>query len=207
LSGEDVRERTFREVLGNATTIRNTDHSPCRQAQRIHRRAGHDLAGPRALDFSDEGDPDINPFTVFEYIEGDTPLELIERRGRLPLDEVRLIIGPLAQALDFAHARRIVHRDLKLENIRATEQRLFKVLDLGLAREFSRQEDWRFAGTPAYAAPEQAAERPSDGRTDQYALAVNQPDDDDLKRFCDEAAAVLYLASPALVPKSPPGRG
>jgi serine/threonine protein kinase len=46
------------------------------------------------------------------------------------------------------------------------------VLDLGLAREFSRQADWRFAGTPAYAAPEQAAERPSDGRSDQYALAV-----------------------------------
>src|SRR5262249_23829018 len=42
----------------------------------------------------------------------------------------------------------------------------------GLAREFSRQDDWRFAGTPAYAAPEQAAERASDGRTDQYALAV-----------------------------------
>jgi serine/threonine protein kinase len=65
-----------------------------------------------------------------------------------------------------------VHRDLKPENIRATEQRLFKILDLGLAREFSRQADWRFAGTPAYAAPEQAAERPSDGRTDQYALAL-----------------------------------
>ena len=97
---------------------------------------------------------------------------MIERRGKLPLDEVRLIIGPIAQALDFAHARRIVHRDLKPENIRATEQRLFKILDLGLAREFSRQDDWRFAGTPAYAAPEQAAERPSDGRTDQYALAV-----------------------------------
>ena len=65
-----------------------------------------------------------------------------------------------------------MHRDLKPENIRATEQRQFKILDLGLAREFNRQEDWRFAGTPAYAAPEQAAELPSDGRADQYALAV-----------------------------------
>ena len=65
-----------------------------------------------------------------------------------------------------------MHRDLKPENIRATEQRQFKILDLGLAREFNRQEDWRFAGTPAYASPEQAAEHPSDGRTDQYSLAV-----------------------------------
>ncbi len=61
---------------------------------------------------------------------------------------------------------------MKPENIRATEQRQFKILDLGLAREFNRQEDWRFAGTPAYAAPEQAAELPSDGRADQYALGV-----------------------------------
>jgi serine/threonine protein kinase len=130
------------------------------------------LTHPAIATVFDFGFQHENPFTIFEFIEGETLRELIERRGRLPLDEVRLIIGPIAQALDFAHARRIVHRDLKPENIRATEQRLFKILDLGLAREFSRQDDWRFAGTPAYAAPEQAAERPPDGRTDQYALAV-----------------------------------
>jgi serine/threonine protein kinase/tetratricopeptide (TPR) repeat protein len=135
-------------------------------------RMGASLTHPAIATVFDFGFHHESPFTVFEYIEGETLRELIERRSRLPLDEVRLIIGPLAQALDFAHARRIVHRDLKPENIRATEQRQFKILDLGLAREFSRQEDWRFAGTPAYAAPEQAAEQPSDGRTDQYALAL-----------------------------------
>ena len=135
-------------------------------------RLGASLTHPAIATVFDFGFHHDNPFTIFEFIEGETLRELIERRGKLPLDEVRLIIGPLAQALDFAHARMIVHRDLKPENIRATEQRLFKILDLGLAREFSRQDDWRFAGTPAYAAPEQAAERASDGRTDQYALAV-----------------------------------
>ena len=135
-------------------------------------RLGASLTHPAIATVFDYGFQRDNPFTVFEYIDGETLRELIERRGRLPLDEVRLIIGPLALALDFAHARRIVHRDLKPENIRSTEQRQFKILDLGLAREFSRQEDWRFAGTPAYAAPEQVAERASDGRTDQYALAV-----------------------------------
>ena len=135
-------------------------------------RLGASLTHPAIATVFDYGFHHDNPFTVFEYIEGEPLRDLIERRGRLPLDEVRLIVGPLAQALDFAHSRRIVHRDLKPENIRATEQRQFKILDLGLAREFNRQEDWRFAGTPAYAAPEQAAERPSDGRADQYALAV-----------------------------------
>ncbi len=135
-------------------------------------RLGASLTHPAIATVFDYGFHHDNPFTVFEYIEGETLRALIERRGRLPLDEVRMIVGPLAQALDFAHGRRIVHRDLKPENIRATEQRQFKILDLGLAREFNRQDDWRFAGTPAYAAPEQAAELPSDGRADQYALGL-----------------------------------
>ena len=97
---------------------------------------------------------------------------MIKRRGYLPLEEVRLIIGPLAQALDFAHSRFVVHRDLKPANIKATEQGDFKILDLGLATEFRRQSDWAFCGTPAYASPEQAAGLPADGRSDQYALAL-----------------------------------
>jgi serine/threonine protein kinase/tetratricopeptide (TPR) repeat protein len=160
LSGED-------SASGSATMDTRLKTSFADEA-----RMGASLTHPAIATVFDFGFHHENPFTVFEYIEGETLRELIERRGRLPLDEVRLIVGPLAQALDFAHARRIVHRDLKPENIRSTEQRQFKILDLGLAREFSRQEDWRFAGTPAYAAPEQAAERPSDGRTDQYALAL-----------------------------------
>jgi serine/threonine protein kinase len=157
---------------GSAACASATMDSQVKSSFAEEARLGASLTHPAIATVFDFGFQHDSPFTVFEYIEGETLRELIERRGRLPLDEVRLLIGPLAQALDFAHERRIVHRDLKPENIRATEQRLFKILDLGLAREFSRQSDWRFAGTPAYAAPEQTAERPSDGRTDQYALAV-----------------------------------
>jgi serine/threonine-protein kinase len=112
------------------------------------------------------------PYTVFEYVEGESVRQLLERRRRLPIDDVLLFLGPVAQALDFAHGRRVVHRDLKPDNIRVTPEGEYKVLDLGLARQFDRGRDWGFAGTPAYASPEQAAEQPIDGRADQYALAV-----------------------------------
>jgi hypothetical protein len=136
-------------------------------------RIGANLTHPAIATVYDYGFHEGKPFTVFEYLPGQTLRELLRHRDRLPLEEVRLIIGPLAQALDFAHARHVVHRDLKPDNVRATEQGLFKVIDLGLAKEFRREVDWSgFAGTPAYAAPEQAAGLPCDGRTDQYALAV-----------------------------------
>ncbi len=112
------------------------------------------------------------PYAVFEFVPGEPLRELIQRRGRFPLEEARLLLAPVAQALDFAHARRVVHRDLKPENIRVTPEGHPKVLDLGLARVFDREERWSFAGTPAYAAPEQAAGEPIDGRADQYALGL-----------------------------------
>ncbi|HEX8200333.1 MAG TPA: serine/threonine-protein kinase, partial [Isosphaeraceae bacterium] len=135
-------------------------------------RLGANLTHPAIATVFDFGLQGNKPFTVFEYIPGETLRALLRRRGSLPLEEVRLIIGPLAQALDFAHSRQVVHRDLKPENIRATEQGQFKILDLGLAKEFCREVDWSFAGTPAYASPEQAAGLACDGRTDQYALAL-----------------------------------
>ncbi len=112
------------------------------------------------------------PYAVFEYVPGETLRDLLTRRGKLNLDEVQLVLPSLSRALDSAHAQHIVHRDLKPENIRVTETGQFKILDFGIAAQFNREQDWSFAGTPAYASPEQAAEEPSDGRTDQYALAL-----------------------------------
>lgn len=136
-------------------------------------RLGAVLDHPAIATVFDFGFHEGRPFAVFEYVDGDTLRDVLRRRQRIPVDEVRRIIGSLAEALDFAHGRGIVHRDLKPENIRASKQGPFKILDLGLAKEYRRSEDWTtFAGTPAYASPEQAAGLPSDGRADQYALAL-----------------------------------
>jgi serine/threonine protein kinase/tetratricopeptide (TPR) repeat protein len=143
-----------------------------REAFAEEARIGANLTHPAIATVFDFGFHDDEPFIVFEYIQGETLRDLLSRRGRLPLEDVRLILGPLAQALDFAHSHHVVHRDLKPENIRATLQGHFKILDLGLAKEFRHAVDWSFAGTPLYASPEQAERLPCDGRTDQYALAL-----------------------------------
>ena len=112
-------------------------------------------------------------YTVFEYIEGETLREIIQRRGRMPLDEAMPMIGDLAAALDFAHAHGIVHRDLKPENICLTRGGQCKILDLGLALDVARDiETGAYSGTPAYSSPEQADRRPTDAKSDQYALGL-----------------------------------
>ena len=144
-----------------------------RRAFEEEAQVGANLNHPAIATVYDYGFYQGNPFTVFEYIEGETLQAALRRRKRIPPDEVRLIVGPLAQALNHTHAHHVVHRDLKPANIRATPQGYFKILDLGLAKRLlEADEQAGFAGTPAYASPEQAAELPVDGRTDQYALAL-----------------------------------
>src|SRR5262249_9762188 len=92
-------------------------------------RIGANLTHPAIATVFDSGFQEGEPFIVFEYIAGETLRDVIRQRGRLPLEEVRLILGPLAQALDFAHSHHVVHRDLKPDNIRATTQGYFKILD------------------------------------------------------------------------------
>lgn len=112
-------------------------------------------------------------FTIYEYVEGETLRKLLERRRRLPLEEALPIVSELAVALDFAHLRGVVHRDLKPANISFTKGGEFKILDFGLARDTRQEiEAGVYSGTPAYSSPEQCACRPTDGRSDQYALAL-----------------------------------
>lgn len=135
-------------------------------------KIGASLKHPAIATVFDYGITQGEPYTVFEYVPGDTLREVLIREGHLPVDEVRHIILQLAKALDYAHRRHVVHRDLKPENIKVSLQGVVTVLDLGLAKQFNLDHDWQFCGTPAYASPEQASGSPGDGRIDQYALGV-----------------------------------
>src|SRR5687768_8576778 len=117
-------------------------------------------------------------FFVMALVEGESLATYLKREGRVPLDFARRVLRDVADALTYAHARSIVHRDIKPDNIlmdRVTGRTL--VSDFGIAR--AAEGDSRLTatgiavGTPAYMSPEQAiGERDIDGRSDLYSLGI-----------------------------------
>jgi len=113
------------------------------------------------------------PFTIFEFVAGSDLRKIMEQKASWSIADVRVVIEPMADALDSAHAVGVIHSDLKPENICLTPNGLPKILDFGIARDLNTPfENPTFRGTAAYASPEQAGCRPSDGRSDQYALGL-----------------------------------
>jgi serine/threonine-protein kinase len=118
-------------------------------------------------------------YIVMEYLDGDALSSLI-RRGAVTLDEGLVILGQLCDALQCAHERGVVHRDLKPDNVFVLRRRgapFVKLLDFGIAKlrdapAGSQTAAGMIVGTPEYMAPEQCDNRAVDARTDVYALGV-----------------------------------
>jgi TolB-like protein len=121
-------------------------------------------------------------FIAMEYVAGDT-LSAYSRREALGLDAVLDLVTQIAQALQAAHERGIVHRDVKPGNVMVSDGRRVKVLDFGLARRLPLADattlSWgggggqgRPGGTVFYMSPEQALGREVDARSDIYSLGA-----------------------------------
>jgi hypothetical protein len=98
-------------------------------------------------------------YLVLEFVDG-MPLSLfIKKKVRLTLNEARKVLGYVCPAVDFAHGKKVVHRDLKPGNIMIEHSGFVKVMDFGLARivkdSLSKSSNKDCSGTPAYMAPEQ----------------------------------------------------
>jgi len=122
------------------------------------------------------------PYYVMEYLDGVTLAELVEHSGRVPPGRAIHILRQVAAALREAHARGMVHRDVKPENVmlcRRGEDDVVKLLDFGLVKNLERAEtrdvtkQLKIVGTPRYMAPERLL-NPSDvdARSDLYALGA-----------------------------------
>lgn len=113
-------------------------------------------------------------FFVMSYVDGESLGERVRRRGPLGAGEAARIIQEVAWALAHAHARGIVHRDVKPDNILIDrESGRAMVTDFGIARVLSVDASSPApAGTPHYLSPEQTRGEPGDARSDLYALGV-----------------------------------
>lgn len=123
------------------------------------------------------------PFFTMEFIEGGDLADLFESNGKMSLPQALSLLRPTAEALDYAHARGVVHRDVKPGNIllhtTSRSDWSAKVVDFGIARAQEDQGGTRLTkaglivGTPEYMSPEQAGNgQPVDHRTDLYSLGV-----------------------------------
>ena len=115
-----------------------------------------------------------SPFIAMEYIAGGTLQDRI-KEAPLSLSDAVKIASQVAEALKAAHAKNIVHRDIKSANVMITEDGIAKVLDFGLAKTNQSTMLTRMGstlGTVAYMSPEQARGQEVDGRTDLYSLGT-----------------------------------
>lgn len=119
-------------------------------------------------------DEDIVPYLVMEYVDGSTLAELARSQVRLDIERAVRITCDILDALAHAHARGLVHRDVKPSNVLITSTGSVKVADFGIARvvhSLTRITGTGSAlGTPGYMSPEQIEDREVDARSDLYAV-------------------------------------
>lgn len=138
-------------------------------------RAAARLRHPNIVEIHDVGQDGSDYYFVMAYLPGPSLKNLISRQGRLAPPDALLILRPLADALDYAHSKGLVHRDVKPANVMFDERGQAILMDLGIAKaaqETRLTVTGIAVGTPHYMAPEQIEGRAVDGRTDGYALGI-----------------------------------
>ena len=135
------------------------------------------LQHPHILPLLDSGAVGAHLYYVMPYVEGENLRRRLEREGQLPLEDALAITRDVGGALEFAHTKGVIHRDVKPENILLYRGEPM-IADFGIALAASNVGRERLTetglslGTPAYMSPEQASASPTlDGRSDQYSLA------------------------------------
>ena len=149
------------------------DHETQEQFQREARTIAH-LQHPHIVQVLEFGIDEQTPYLVMEYTPGGTLRSQHPKGTRLPVEQIVTYVKQIASALDYAHQQRVIHRDVKPDNVLVTAAGKIVLSDFGLAivqRSLQSVSTQPFAGTPLYVAPEQIQQHPC-AASDQYALGI-----------------------------------
>lgn len=138
-------------------------------------QAAASLSHPNIVGIYDVGEEDGLYYIVMEYVEGNSLKELIKQNAPMPIKDVIGIGIQICDALECAHRNKIVHRDIKSQNIMITPEGRVKVTDFGIARAASGSTITNTSdsfGSVQYFSPEQAKGEIVDERSDLYSLGV-----------------------------------
>ena len=129
---------------------------------------------PNIITIYDVGKMDKGYFISMEFVEGENFLSLLKKRKRLSAQQILFVSLYLFKALEYAHKKGIIHRDIKLQNIMLTKDKQIKIMDFGLAIliKDTKVKEWSVAGTPTYMSPEQITGDVIDHRTDIYSSGI-----------------------------------
>jgi len=130
------------------------------------------LDHPNVIPIYEAGEHDGRLYLAMRYVEGSDLRTLLEREGKLTPERTLAILSQVAGALDAAHRRALVHRDMKPANVLLDEDDHAYLTDFGITKQLggASTDTGRVVGTLDYLAPEQIRGEPVDARTDSYAL-------------------------------------
>ena len=138
-------------------------------------RVAAQLQHPNILGLYDSGVADGLLYYVMPFIEGESLRDRLSREHQLPIEDAVRIVREAAEALHYAHERKIIHRDIKPENILLQGGHAL-VADFGIAKAVEAASGQKLTetgmavGTPHYMSPEQSLGGDMDGRSDEYSL-------------------------------------
>lgn len=133
------------------------------------------LSHPNIVSIYDVSVREDLKYIVMEHIRGITLKNYMSRKGKLPVREAVSFTEQILRALDHAHSKGIIHRDIKPQNIMLLKNGMIKVADFGIAKLPSAETVTvtdKAIGTVYYISPEQASGKPNDPRSDLYSVGV-----------------------------------
>jgi serine/threonine protein kinase len=172
LIGRMVALKTFRI----AYSVREVEMEQFRARFLREAQSAGILSHPNIVTIHDvvEESEDGLAFIAMEYVQGTNLKMLLQREGALDLAFVSTVLEQVAEAVDYAHSKKVVHRDIKPANIIITADNRVKITDFGIARldTSNLTQEGQLLGTPNYMAPEQILGHEVDHRADLFSLGV-----------------------------------